>query len=42
VWIPERRQMLANENSRKAIAEESLNRSIDFHALMMKEMMGEI
>ncbi|HGJ66097.1 TPA: HD domain-containing protein [bacterium] len=42
VWLPERKQMLANENSRRAIAEESLNRAIEFHNLMKREMIGEI
>lgn len=42
VWIPERKQMLANENSNRQKAEESLNRAIEFHSLMEKEMMGEI
>jgi hypothetical protein len=42
VWIPERKGMLANENSRRAMAEESLNRAMSFHSLMIKEMLGEI
>jgi len=42
VWMAERKDMLANENSRKAMAEESLNRAMSFHSLMKREMMGEI
>lgn len=42
VWIPERNEMLRNENSRKAIAEQSLSRAKEFLSLMNMEMMGEI
>lgn len=41
-WIPERKKMLANENSKKASAEQGLNRTINFHSLLEKEVSGEI
>ena len=41
-WIPERRTMLAGENSRSEAAERSLNSAINFHSLLAKEIRGEI
>ncbi|MGQ9608809.1 MAG: HD domain-containing protein [bacterium] len=41
-WIPQRRMMLSNENSRKKEAEESLNRAINFNSLLFRESNGDI
>lgn len=41
-WIPSRRDMIANEDSRKEQAEQSLNRAINFYHLLSKESAGEI
>ena len=41
-WIPERKAMLAGENSRRKAAEQSLNSAINFHSLLAKETRGEI
>ena len=41
-WIPERRRMLINENSRRGDAERSLRSAINFHSLLAREIRGEI
>jgi hypothetical protein len=41
-WIPERKVMLAGENSRRQAAEKSLNSAINFHSLLEQEIKGEI
>ena len=41
-WIPERRIMIASENSRREAAERSLNSAMEFHSLLAKEIQGEI
>jgi HD superfamily phosphohydrolase YqeK len=41
-WIPERKQMLVNENSGKEIAQEGIKRAVEFNSLMRKEAEGEI
>ena len=41
-WIPERRIMLAGENSRREAAERSLNDAIAFHSLLAREIRGKI
>jgi hypothetical protein len=41
-WIPERRIMLASENSRREAAERSLKSAMEFHSLLAKEIQGEI
>jgi hypothetical protein len=41
-WIPERKQMLANENSGKEIAQEGIKRAVEFNSLLRKEAEGEI
>jgi len=41
-WIPEKQEMLLGENSRRKMAEESLNRAIGFHSLLVSESEGEI
>jgi hypothetical protein len=41
-WIPKRKIMIASENSRREIAQRSLNRAVDFHSLLAKEIRGEI
>ncbi len=40
-WIPERKLMLANENSKKEAAEQSLRSAINFHSLLAQEIQGE-
>ncbi|HGE72419.1 TPA: HD domain-containing protein [Candidatus Poribacteria bacterium] len=41
-WIPERKLMLENENSKREIAEEGLKRAIEFNSLLRREVEGEI
>jgi hypothetical protein len=41
-WIPERREMLASENSRREEAERSLDSAVNFHSLLAREIRGEI
>ena len=41
-WLPERRTMLVNENSRRKAAEQSLNSATAFHSLLEKEIRGEL
>lgn len=41
-WIPERKIMLNNENSRRETAEKSLNSAINFHDLLAKEINGDL
>ena len=41
-WVPERKRMLASEDSRKEAAERSLNSAINFHSLLAREIRGEI
>jgi len=41
-WIPEKEKMLANENSNKEKAQQALNRTIEFHSLLEKEVAGEM
>jgi len=41
-WLPERKVMLTSENSRRDVAEKSLNSAIDFHSLLAKEIRGEL
>ena len=41
-WLPERKTMLAGENSRRKMAEQSLNSAINFHSLLAQEIRGEI
>lgn len=41
-WIPERKAMLNNENSKKGEAEKSLNSAIYFHNLLAKEISGDL
>jgi len=41
-WIPEREKMLVSENSKKEMAQQGLDRAIEFHSLLAKEASGEI
>ena len=41
-WIPERKRMLASENSRRKEAERSLNSAVNFHSLLAGEIRGDI
>jgi hypothetical protein len=38
--MPEREKILVSENSKKEMAQQALNKAIEFHSLFVKEVAG--